>query len=544
MKRIFLRKMLLLPTMFALLIATLCLSSCGDAYDNIKEFSMKEVVYPAHFDTIIAYPGYERVEIDLVKEGRLPAYLMNLGKAKTTIVEYDTISKKYDSICSWVAIDSLKLSKLYRFRVYTADEFGNRSTPMEVALTPFTAADKEALGVTNPEMLSLASFVVVRWPNGLSSDILDYLSLSYSYTDKDGRLRTGTTRRSQFFVNNIREEEEVVVDVSYWVFPKLGGERILDSVVFERQMFVQMSAGSDPIEFEVEPSRIAMLPGAMKIIIPNIDYGVTWSSSNTSVATVNVNGAITARAPGTAVITAKTEAIENASATVTVIVPDVSTIPAGDKLAGIWSFEDENDLVKASLGLDLEPFGNNFTSIAGPHGTRGVQFGEGSFYTVKHEMAPNGGGKNINEYTMMMDVMTPSSTYSAWKSMFNTQSDNTGNGIVWTANGDVGHSALGETDNNGFVSAVLQPDTWHRVVFVAQLAENKRNNAFRLYVDGEFVWEASAGIEFDGILSLYTDGVYIGYDNRGTGLIAPNIADLRIWSVRLTDAQIKSLGKP
>jgi hypothetical protein len=528
----------------ALLIATLCLSSCGDAYDNIRDFSMKEVVYPAHFDTIVAYPGYERVEIDLVKEGRLPAYLMNLGKAKKTIVEYDAISKEYDSVCSWLAIDSLKLAKLYRFRVYTADEHDNRSIPMEVALTPFTAADKEALGMTNPEMLSLASFVVIRWPNGLSSDILDYLSLSYSYTDKDGRLRTGTTRRSQFFVNNIREEEEVVVDVNYWVYPKLGGKRILDSVVFNQQLLVRMSSGSDPIEFEIEPSRIAILPGVMKIAIPNIEYGVTWSSSNPSVATVNVNGAITARAPGTAIITAKTEAIENASATVTVTVPDVSAIPASNKLAGIWSFEDGNDLIKASLGLDLEPFGNNFSSIAGPNGTKGVQFGEGSFYTIKHEIAANGGGKNVNEYTLMMDVMTPSSTYSAWKSMFNTQSGNTGYGIVWTANGNIGHSALGETDNNGFVSAVLQPDTWHRVVFVAQLAENKRKDAFRLYVDGEFVWEASANLGLDGILSLYTDAMYIGYDSRGTGLIAPHIAELRLWSVKLTDAQIKSLGKP
>ena len=64
----------------------LCLS-CSDVYDNIKEFSMKERIYPAHFDTIFAEPGYERVEIDLCKEGRLPASLMYLGKAQRTLVE-------------------------------------------------------------------------------------------------------------------------------------------------------------------------------------------------------------------------------------------------------------------------------------------------------------------------------------------------------------------------------------------------------------------------------------------------------------------------
>jgi hypothetical protein len=46
--------------------------SCGDIYDNIKDFSVEEIVYPAHYDTIFGRPGYQRVEIDLVKEGRLP----------------------------------------------------------------------------------------------------------------------------------------------------------------------------------------------------------------------------------------------------------------------------------------------------------------------------------------------------------------------------------------------------------------------------------------------------------------------------------------
>jgi hypothetical protein len=69
---------------------------------------MEERVYPAHFDTIIAYPGYERVEILLEKDGRIPVYMMKLGKAKKTIVKYDDKTKIFDSVCSWVNIDSLE----------------------------------------------------------------------------------------------------------------------------------------------------------------------------------------------------------------------------------------------------------------------------------------------------------------------------------------------------------------------------------------------------------------------------------------------------
>ena len=64
MKRIFFKQMTIL--FFVALMA-----SCDDVYDNIKDFSVEEGGYPAHYDTIFGKPGYERVEIDLVKEGRI-----------------------------------------------------------------------------------------------------------------------------------------------------------------------------------------------------------------------------------------------------------------------------------------------------------------------------------------------------------------------------------------------------------------------------------------------------------------------------------------
>jgi hypothetical protein len=514
-------------------------ASCSDIYDNIKEFSMKETVYPAHFDTIFARSGYERVEIDLVKEGRLPPQLMYLGKAKKTLVEYDGKTKEYDSVCSWVNITDLTLPKLYRFKIYTLDEYDNHSTPMEIALTPYTSVDKNALAVPSPNILTLAGFIAVEWTNGLSSDIMDYIKLSYSYTDKEGRIRTGETTNNQFFVNNIEVGEEVPVDVRFWVIPKMNGESILDSVSFDQQFQISMAAGATPIEFTVSPSRMALITGRYKQAIPSLQYGLSWTSSNPAVATVNVNGVIMARSPGTAIITVKSEAIENSEATVTVVVPDVSSYPAGNNLAGIWTFDDGNDLVKASVGADLTPDGDSFTPTEGPANTGGVRIGTGSFYHINHEMTASG-GKNVNEYTIMMDIRAPASNYTAWKSVFNTRPDNISAGIFWIdGEGKIGQSQLG-----GYSTTALLPDTWHRVVIVAKLEENKQTDLCRMYIDSEYVWEATSNIDVDGLLSIDPEALYIGCDDMGRGTIGPDFAEIRIWNVRLTEAQIKALGKP
>jgi hypothetical protein len=221
--------------------------SCNDIYDNIKDFSVKEIVYPAHFDTIYATPGYERIEIDLCVAGRIPASQMKLGKAKKTIVEYDDETLKFDSVCSWINITGLTQPRLYRFKVFSADEHGNRSTPLEVALTPYTSVDREALAVPNPNIAASSSSAVIEWAGGLTSTVMEYQGLSYSYTDKDGDKKTGTKwNRAEFFIYNLEAEQEVTVDVRYWVIPKMDGKNILDSVYFDQPLTLTMPSASAP----------------------------------------------------------------------------------------------------------------------------------------------------------------------------------------------------------------------------------------------------------------------------------------------------------
>src|SRR5690606_9358937 len=110
-------------------------SSCSGMYDTLDDYS-GEVVYPAKYDTIIGHVGYERVEIDLMKAGRIPSSEIKMGKAKKTIIEYDGQVIRLDSLVSWVNITGLDQPKLYRFKIYTVDEFDNASVPRKSRLFP------------------------------------------------------------------------------------------------------------------------------------------------------------------------------------------------------------------------------------------------------------------------------------------------------------------------------------------------------------------------------------------------------------------------
>src|SRR5690606_21179481 len=124
-------------------------SSCSGMYDTLDDYS-GEIVYPAKYDTIIGHVGYERVEIDLMKAGRIPASEIKMGKATKTIIEYDGQVIRLDSLVSWVNITGLDQPKLYRFKIYTVDEFDNASVPQEIALIPYTSADLENLAIASP----------------------------------------------------------------------------------------------------------------------------------------------------------------------------------------------------------------------------------------------------------------------------------------------------------------------------------------------------------------------------------------------------------
>lgn len=227
-----------------IVVVTLCFISCEGQYDKIENYA-GEIVYPARFDTIAGRVGFERVEIDLMKAGRIPSSQMKLGKASKTIVEYDRERLVIDSVCSWVNVTGLTQAKLYRFNIYTEDDFGNASVPQEIALIPFTKLDRDLVGIASPRLSVSPTALVAEWPNGLNSVVMEYHGLSLKYTDNDGKLNQETTSGTRFFCSNLTPGENAVINIDYKVLPiQSDGTRILDTVIVSKDLVVNMPVSS------------------------------------------------------------------------------------------------------------------------------------------------------------------------------------------------------------------------------------------------------------------------------------------------------------
>jgi hypothetical protein len=222
------------------------LAACSGQYDNIEKYS-GEIVYPAAYDTIFFQTGYERVEIDLLKQGRIPSNEIKMGKAFQTIVEYDGVQYPQGAVLSWVNITGLTESKLYRIKVYTEDEFHNYSVPQEVAVIPFTSLDRDLLSVSSPKLTITPTSMVVDWPNGLNSAIMDCYGLSYTYRDRNGENISGSIDNTFFVCSNLPSEQEVTVDITYRVVPLLSdGSKLLDTIAVTLPLTITTPSSSTP----------------------------------------------------------------------------------------------------------------------------------------------------------------------------------------------------------------------------------------------------------------------------------------------------------
>jgi hypothetical protein len=197
---------------------------------------------------------------------------MNLGKAKKTIVMYDKEVIIRDSLCSWIEITGLSTPKLYRFTIYTEDEFGNRSTPLEIPLTPFTSTDRDALALINPTFLESTDIALVEWQNPISNDLYDMFSYSYKYANKSGdTIRgSGDGDTPSFFLENVEWGKQVTVIVTSKVVPKVYEIPILDTIIWSYSMVFAVE-GTRKTVFLDKPAI-----GVQLDIVNSFPYTLSW----------------------------------------------------------------------------------------------------------------------------------------------------------------------------------------------------------------------------------------------------------------------------
>jgi len=173
-------------------------------------------------------------------------------------------------------------------------------------------------------------------------------------------------------------------------------------------------------------------------------------------------------------------------------------------------------------------------------------------YIMTHGIAPNGGGTNVNQYTVIIDLLCPSSSMSLYRALWQTDPSNTNDGDVFFSPGN----GLGISQT---YQGALTGDEWHRVVLAFDLTKRE----FGKYIDGVNVLTAAVGAAPLGIhdaqyLSASLDplaggGVDLRWSLKPTALLLGDqdgdlqpmfVSSVQIRNGRMTDASIAAMGAP
>ncbi|QTE23687.1 hypothetical protein [Polaribacter cellanae] len=176
--------------------------------------------------------------------------------------------------------------------------------------------------------------------------------------------------------------------------------------------------------------------------------------------------------------------------------------PAVDILKGHWKFDDASNFLKATLGNDLTLGGNNGVSaVSGMSASDGAALTSfGGYLEVNHGL-PASGGDKVNNYTIILDVSLPASSFGTYSNLLQTLTDNSSDGSTYISPaGGLWGNGIG-TSGGGSITE----DTWHRVVITVG------DGDYRAYIDGGKILGGSPGA--DGIHSLDLSKFLLFADN-------------------------------
>ena len=241
--------------------------SCSRIYDNVEKYAGSETIYADRFDGIIRVQvGFERVEIDLMRAGRIPASQIRMGKATKTVIECADFTETgnrrvIDSIASWVNVTGLTQLKNYELTIYTEDNFGNRSIPLTASVRPFTEENLNALELIAPTIIESTSAALVEWNEPVSALTQTVYRHAYSYADRNGVVRTDTVKGDvpSFFLENIEKGIEIPVTLTCWTIPTLSNFNgtytpILDTVKWKTTLRLRISENAETVIFLKTPA--------------------------------------------------------------------------------------------------------------------------------------------------------------------------------------------------------------------------------------------------------------------------------------------------
>lgn len=224
-------------------------------------------------------------------------------------------------------------------------------------------------------------------------------------------------------------------------------------------------------------------------------------------------------------------------------------IASAAELKGLWEFDDPAALEKATVGNDFVVGGtptyhatlldDHATSLSGVVTTSG---GVGSFFTAMPDLAANGGGAFVNQFSVLVDIFTPEESRGMWRTIFQTNANPDGNdGDYWLRSGDshLGVGALGYSD------APHDETAWTRLVITVDLA--LEGGDAKSYLDGSLFYVHPTDEAVDGRFSVYpiddTNLMHFFADNTESENPPMNVGVIAIYEGVLTEEEIAALGE-
>jgi hypothetical protein len=201
-------------------------------------------------------------------------------------------------------------------------------------------------------------------------------------------------------------------------------------------------------------------------------------------------------------------------------------------LVGLWEFRKTSDLNRAEVGYPLLYRPASAGIIDGIFQGDHIHIPYRAFLYVDHGMTANGGGKNVNQYTIAFDIRLPK--LGVEYALLNTSPHGDGPGDVWiNPHGQLGQGTYSEQK--------LDANVWYRVVFSADLTKGER----KYYVDGRLV-HRQTGEKLDGRFSLkmpVKPFFTLFADNKGEA--SPiDVQQIALWNYTMAGSEVSALGGP
>jgi hypothetical protein len=201
-------------------------------------------------------------------------------------------------------------------------------------------------------------------------------------------------------------------------------------------------------------------------------------------------------------------------------------------MTGYWKFQNINKLTKATVGNDLTLVGTH-QPVPGPsYYDTAIRINIGSYYKCRHNIAPNGGGDSVNEYSVMFDFKVLS--LKKWHTFFQTDTNNKNDGECFIRPSNSATPGAIGVGSTGYSAKLITPNTWYRLVVSVKLG-----HFYRYYLNGDLIHEGDTQ-DIDDRFALNPYFLLFADENQEDDTI--DIASVAVFDSSLTAAHISKLG--